>query len=45
MRGLKSVAHAKRFLSIFGLVADLFGVSRHLLSARKLSGGIEPPVH
>ena len=34
MRGLKSVAHAQRFLSIFGLVADLFGVGRHLLSAR-----------
>ena len=34
MRGFKSVGHAQRFLSIFGLVADLFGVGRHLLSAR-----------
>jgi putative transposase len=34
MRGFKSVRHAQRFLSIFGLVADLFGVGRHLLSAR-----------
>ena len=34
MRGFKSAAHAQRFLSIFGLVADLFGVGRHLLSAR-----------
>jgi putative transposase len=33
MRGFKSAAHAQRFLSIFGLVADLFGVGRHLLSA------------
>jgi putative transposase len=34
MRGFKSAAHAQRFLSIFGLVTDLFGVGRHLLSAR-----------
>ena len=33
MRGFKSAGHAQRFLSIFGLVADLFGVGRHLLSA------------
>lgn len=33
MRGFKSAGHAQRFLSIFGLVADLFGVDRHLLSA------------
>jgi putative transposase len=33
MRGFKSAGHAHRFLSIFGLVADLFGVDRHLLSA------------
>ena len=33
MRGFKSVAHAQRFLSIFGLIADLFGIGRHLLSA------------
>ena len=33
MRGFKSAAHAQRFLSIFGLVADLLGVGRHLLSA------------
>lgn len=33
MRGFKSTAHAQRFLSIFGVVADLFGVGRHLLSA------------
>jgi putative transposase len=33
-RGFKSVRHAQRFLSIFGLVADPFGVGRHLLSAR-----------
>jgi putative transposase len=33
MRGFKSVGHAQRFLSIFGVVADLFGVGRHLLSA------------
>ena len=34
MRGFKSAGHAQRFLSIFGVVADLFGVGRHLLSAR-----------
>jgi putative transposase len=34
MRGFKSVGHAQRFLSIFGVVADLFGIGRHLLSAR-----------
>jgi putative transposase len=33
MRGFKSAGHAQRFLSIFGLVADLFAVGRHLLSA------------
>jgi putative transposase len=33
MRGFKSAGHAQRFPSIFGLV-DLFGVRRHLLSAR-----------
>jgi putative transposase len=33
MRGFKSAGHAQRFLSIFGLIADLFGVGRHLLSA------------
>jgi len=33
MRGFNSAGHAQRFLSIFGLVADLFGVGRHLLSA------------
>src|ERR1700676_5448506 len=33
MRGFKSAGHAQRFLSIFGLVADLFGVGRHFLSA------------
>ena len=33
MRGFKSAGHAQRFLSIFGLVADLFGVGRPLLSA------------
>jgi putative transposase len=33
MRGFESMARAQRFLSIFGLVADLFGVGRHLLAA------------
>jgi putative transposase len=33
MRGFKSAGHAQRFLSIFGLVPDLFGVGRHLLAA------------
>ena len=33
MRGFKSARHAQRFLSIFGMIADLFGVGRHLLSA------------
>jgi putative transposase len=33
MRGFKSGGHAQRFLSIFGLVADLFAVDSHLLSA------------
>ena len=33
MRGFKSAAHAQRFRSIFGLIADLFSVGRHLLSA------------
>jgi putative transposase len=34
MRGFKSAGHAQRFLSIFGVISDLFGVGRHLLSAR-----------
>ena len=34
MRGFKSARHAQRFLSIFGMIADLFSVGRHLLSAR-----------
>ena len=33
MRGFKSAVHAQWFLSTFGLIADLFNVSRHLLSA------------
>jgi hypothetical protein len=33
LRGFKSAGHAQRFLSIFGLVADLFSIGRHLLSA------------
>jgi len=33
MRGFKSARHAQRFLSIFGMISDLFGVGRHLLSA------------
>src|ERR1700730_1553639 len=33
MRGFKSAAHTQRFLSIVGLIADLFGVGHHLLSA------------
>jgi len=33
MLGFKSARHAQRFLSIFGMIADLFGVGRHLLSA------------
>jgi putative transposase len=33
MRGFKSARHAQRFLSIFGMIADLFSVGRHLLSA------------
>ena len=33
MRGVKSARHAQRFLSIFGMIADLFSVGRHLLSA------------
>jgi len=33
MRGFKSARHAQRFLSIFGLVGDLFSMGRHLLSA------------
>ena len=33
MRGFKSARHAQRFLSIFGIIADLFSVGRHLLSA------------
>ena len=34
MRGFKSTGQAQRFLPIFGMVADLFGIGRHLLSAR-----------
>ena len=33
MRGFKSPRHAQRFLSIFGSIADLFSVGRHLLPA------------
>ena len=33
MRGFKSPQHAQRFLSIFGMIADLFSVGRHLLTA------------
>ena len=33
MRGFKSARHAQRFLSLFDMVADLFSVGRHLLSA------------
>jgi putative transposase len=33
MRGFKSARHAQRFLSIFGMIGDLFSVGRHLLSA------------
>ena len=33
MRGFKSAKHAQRFLSIFGIVADLFSIGRHVLSA------------
>jgi len=33
MRGFKSARHAQGFLSIFGLVGDLFSRGRHLLSA------------
>ena len=33
MRGFKSPRHAQRFLSIFGMIADLFSVGRHLLTA------------
>ena len=34
MRGFKSVGHAQRFLSVHGLVQNLFRVGRHLLRAR-----------
>jgi putative transposase len=34
MRGFKSARHAQEFLSIFGMIADLFSVARHLVSAR-----------
>jgi putative transposase len=33
MRRFKSTAHAQRFLSVHGLVRNLFGVGRHLLRA------------
>ena len=34
MRGFKSVGHAQRFLSAFGVVTSHFKVGRHLYSAR-----------
>lgn len=34
MRGFKSSSQAQQFLSIFGMIRDLFSVGRHLLSAR-----------
>ncbi len=34
MRRFKSVGHAQRFLSVQGLVLNLFRVGRHLLRAR-----------
>ena len=33
MRGFKSPSHAQQFLSTFGMIADLFSVGRHLVSA------------
>ena len=33
MRGFKSVGHAQRFLSSFGVIASFFRPGRHLLSA------------
>jgi putative transposase len=36
MRGFKSTGHAQRFLSIFGVVADLFGVGRHCCPRRAI---------
>jgi hypothetical protein len=33
MRRFKSARYAQRFLSIFGMISDLFSVGRHLLSA------------
>jgi hypothetical protein len=33
MREFKPARHPQRFLSIFGLVADLLSVGRHVLSA------------
>ena len=33
MRRLKSVGHAQRFLSVHGLVQNLFRLGRHLLRA------------
>ena len=33
MRGFKSAAHAQRFLSVYGVVQNLFRVGRHLLRA------------
>jgi putative transposase len=38
MRRFKSAAHAQRFLSTFGMVQDLFGISRHTLSAKNVRG-------
>jgi putative transposase len=33
MRRFKSTAHVQRFLSVHGIVRNLFGVGRHLLQA------------
>lgn len=33
MRRFKSAVHAQRFLSIFGMVGDLFSIGRHAISA------------
>jgi len=33
MRRFKSAAHAQRFLSVYGVVQNLFRVGRHLLRA------------
>jgi putative transposase len=44
MRGFKSAGHAQRFLSIFGLVADV-RCGPSLAVGAELSGGFEPPVY